>query len=245
MASDVKQLNPKWILAGGCCLAFLSAAVNAGFLIQLGTSVSHLTGDATNAAVNLVHRLGNDLLLSETLRNSNPLQDTLFKLLAAIVGFVSGASLAGYFIHHPILEISRPYGRSVSFIGICLIISHFTMYSVPSFSVFTTAVACGLQNALATHYRGIILRTTHITGLLTDLGSNLGMKIRGHQIPIWKISAPFFLVLSFFAGAFFGTVLVVILNLPFLLILALLYLSGGIGWSIYKRVVLHYDHPST
>ncbi len=242
MASDMKQLNPRWILAGGCCLAFLSAAVNAGFLIQLGTSVSHLTGDATSAAVNLVNRLGENTFFNWIVHNPNPLQDTLFKLLAAIVGFVGGASLAGYFIHHPTLEISRPYGRSVSFIGVCLIISHFTMEGIPSFSVFATAVACGLQNALATHYRGIILRTTHITGLLTDMGSNFGMKLRGHQIPIWKISAPFFLVISFFAGAFFGTVLVIILRAPFLPILACLYLCGGIGWSIYKRAVLHYGN---
>ena len=43
--------QPKWIVIGGCLLAFLSAAVNAGFLIRLGTSVSHLTGDVSKVAV--------------------------------------------------------------------------------------------------------------------------------------------------------------------------------------------------
>jgi|GEM_PF-5134493 len=45
---------------------------------------------------------------------------------------------------------------------------------------FPSGNACGFQNALATHY-GLVLRTTHVTGLLTDLGTNLGMRLRGHR----------------------------------------------------------------
>ncbi len=238
MTYGVKSITPKWVLIGGCCLAFMSAAVNAGFLIQVGTSVSHLSGDATNAAVNIVHRLGTGTY-QEILPGEPYLQDALFNLLSAIIGFVAGAAVAGYFIHHPTLEISRPYGRSVSFIGTCLVVSHFTMESVVILSVFASGVACGLQNALATHYRGIILRTTHITGLLTDLGSNLGMKLRGHLVPSWKIIVPGLLVLSFFIGACFGTVLVSILKTSFLLILAIMYLCGGMGWTLYKHLYLY------
>ena len=100
--------HPKWIVMGGCILAFLSAATNAGFLIQLGTSVSHLTGDVSKVAVDAV-------------RGSHEMAVDAIRLAIAAVSFVCGAVGAGYFIHHPNLDLDRPYGRSVSCIGLCLL----------------------------------------------------------------------------------------------------------------------------
>lgn len=217
------QPQPKWVIVGGCCLAFLGAAVNACYLIQLGTSVSHLTGDVSKVAMNAVE-------------GHSRISAAAVHLIAAAVSFVLGASTAGFFIHHPSIEFSRPYGRAITAIGLCLVGAHFSFATLPILSICLASFACGFQNALATHYRGMILRTTHITGLLTDLGTNLGMKLKGHQIAFWKLMVPTFLVLSFFCGAVFGSVLVIFKIGPALLILAALYLTGGIGWSVFKRV---------
>ncbi|MGL5016935.1 MAG: YoaK family protein [Luteolibacter sp.] len=217
------QPQPKWVIVGGCCLAFLGAAVNACYLIQLGTSVSHLTGDVSKVAMNAVE-------------GHSRISAAAVHLIAAAVSFVLGASTAGFFIHHPSIEFSRPYGRAITAIGLCLVGAHFSFATLPVLSICLASFACGFQNALATHYRGMILRTTHITGLLTDLGTNLGMKLKGHQIAIWKLMVPTCLVLSFFCGAVFGSVLVIFTIGPALLILAALYLAGGIGWSVFKRV---------
>lgn len=73
---------------------------------------------------------------------------------------------------------------------------------------------------------------------LIQLGTNLGMKLKGHQIARWKLWVPTLLVLCFFAGAVFGSTLVIALNRPALLILAGIYIAGGIGWSLYKHVFL-------
>ncbi len=218
------QPQPKWVIVGGCCLAFLGAAVNAFYLIQLGTSVSHLTGDVSKVAMNAVE-------------GHSRISAAAVHLIAAAVSFVLGASTAGFFIHHPSIEFSRPYGRSVTAIGLCLVGAHFSFATMPVLSICLASFACGFQNALATHYRGMVLRTTHITGLLTDLGTNLGMKLKGHQIALWKLMVPTCLVLSFFSGAVFGSVLVIFAIGPALLILAAMYLAGGIGWSILKRVI--------
>lgn len=214
--------QPKWMVVGGCLLAFLSAAVNAGFLIKLGTSVSHLTGDVSKVAVEALR--GNGLGVSGALY-----------LFIATVGFVLGATASGYFIHHPTIEFSRPYGRAVFSIGACLILAHFTLPNWPVASIGFGSFACGLQNALATHYRGMILRTTHVTGLLTDFGTNLGMRLKGHQIARWKLFVPMLLVLSFFAGALFGSILNTWRPLSALLILGGIYLIGGIGWTVNKH----------
>lgn len=217
------QPQPKWVIVGGCCLAFLGAAVNACYLIQLGTSVSHLTGDVSKVAMNAVE-------------GHSRISAAAVHLIAAAVSFVLGASTAGFFIHHPNIEFSRPYGRSITAIGLCLVGAHFSFATLPVLSICLASFACGFQNALATHYRGMVLRTTHITGLLTDLGTNLGMKLKGHQIALWKLMVPTCLVLSFFCGAVLGSVLVIFMAGPALLILAVMYLAGGIGWSVFKRV---------
>lgn len=37
----------------------------------------------------------------------------------------------------------------------------------------------GVQNAMVSHYKGTIIRTTHLSGVLTDLGLALGYRMRG------------------------------------------------------------------
>lgn len=207
-------------LATGCVLAFLSAAVNACFLVRLGTSVSHLTGDVSRVALDLV-------------RAQAGIQTGVAHLLAATFGFVGGASFAGFWIHHPELGVLRPYGRSVMAIGGCLWISHYLLPSHPIYAVAIASFACGLQNALATHYKGIILRTTHLTGLLTDLGTQIGIRLRGYRLQTRKIVVPLMLAVSFFAGAGAGATLVISGHSAPLLLLASIYLAGGFAWSMW------------
>ena len=219
-----RTLQPQtiWVVAGGCCFAFLSAAVNAGFLIKLGTSVGHLTGDVSRVAM--------DAVVSHA-----HVWSAAANLLTATLGFLAGATGAGYFIHHPNLNLTRPYGRAVCAGGALLLAAHFLIGRHPLIAILLASMTCGLQNALATHFRGMVLRTTHLTGLLTDLGTNLGMRLKGHRIHGWKLLVPACISLSFFAGAAFGSILVYAFQAPFLLILSSIYLAGGIGWTIYKH----------
>ena len=45
MTVESLHAKPGWVLTGGCLLATLAAAVNADFMLRLGATVSHLTGD--------------------------------------------------------------------------------------------------------------------------------------------------------------------------------------------------------
>ncbi|MEQ8821834.1 MAG: YoaK family protein [Sumerlaeia bacterium] len=211
----------KLVLLGGCWLAWLSAGVNVGFLILYGTSVSHLTGDISNVAVDI-------------LTFGRESQTALLNLGLATAGFLSGAGFAGYYIHHPSLELTRPYGRTFIIIGGLLTLSHACLGWSVSTAILLASSACGLQNAMATHYRGVVLRTTHLTGLITDLGSYAGMKLRGHPVSKAKILIPLVLSLSFFGGSLFGAAIVLWLQWPFLLVLAAIYVSGGIFYVAMK-----------
>ena len=148
--------------------------------------------------------------------------------------FLVGATLAGFVIHHPTIDLTRPYGRTITSIGTLLLIAYFCVERLPVVSIGLAAFACGLQNALATHYRGVILRTTHLTGMMTDLGVTLGMRVRGHDVPAWKIRVPAMLMVSFFLGGllaayahFSGHDAIKLAGIG--------YVFAGIGWSIWKH----------
>ena len=215
--------QPYWVLLGGCILAFLSASFNAGLFLTLGNSVGQMSGEISRMALNLTHRELNGL-------GAN--------VLLTISAFLVGSAIAGFTIHHPTLDKSLPYGRCMMFIGGCLVSAHFSLQTFPRAALAFGGFASGFQNAIATHYRGIVLRTTHITGLMTDVGSHLGMFFRGHQIAFWKIWVPAVVIFFFFIGGIFGSWLY-LADTPFLLILAGAYFFGGFAWFLVNRVLFN------
>ena len=213
------------MLLAGCLLAFGAGFANAAVVFQTGTSVSHLTGD--------VARLSFDIVLE-----SPGLAAGLLSVIAATGGFFGGAFLAGLLIHHPQLDTARPYGRAIFSIGILFIVSHYLLISHPVIAITISAFACGFQNSLVSRYRGLVLRTTHLTGLITDFGITLGMSARGFEIPRWKILVPAAIALSFFSGGTASFVMSLRFHFPALLILGVGYVSAGLLWTIYKHVYL-------
>ncbi len=216
----IKQ-EPKIILLGGCGLAFGAAFANTGLLLYTGTSVSHLTGDISRITIDVAHYTA-------------AINSELTRVIVAALCFLLGAILSGILIHHPTLDISRPYGRSITGIGFLLLLAHLFMPVYPSASIALAAFACGLQNALATHYRGLILRTTHLTGIITDLGVNLGMRLRGYDIPLWKIAVPAMLCASFTMGGILGAYLH-FGDQQTILLCSMGYILAGTSWTLWKH----------
>ena len=62
----------------------------------------------------------------------------------------------------------------VALVGNALLLGAAVAMSRPLASGCLAAAACGLQNAMCTSHFGAVVRTTHVTGTLTDLGSTLG-----------------------------------------------------------------------
>lgn len=218
----MRIFTPNKVVLGGCVLAFGASFLNTGFLLSAGTSVSHLTGDIAQLGSGLSHLKGaeNGLLIKVTLVS---------------LGFIIGATISGFLLHHPTLELSRPYGRTLSVLGVLLIIAHFLHTSALLLSIVIASAVCGTQNALANRYRGVVLRTTHLTGLFTDFGIHLGMKLRGHAIESWKLLIPLWITLSFLLGAIASSFLFLRGRTDWLLLSGIGYISGGIIWSACKR----------
>jgi uncharacterized membrane protein YoaK (UPF0700 family) len=210
------------VIAGGCALAFGAAFANTGLVLHTGTSVSHLTGDIAKLTISLA-------------RWSPTILPEIYRVAAAATCFFLGATLAGVLIHHPQLDASRPYGRTITGIGVLFLVASLFAAQKPLWGIGLAAFACGIQNALASHYRGIVLRTTHLTGLFTDFGITLGMRIRGYDVPSWKIAVPALLIASFFVGGIAGAV-TFYSGYDAILVAGVSYCLAGIGLSIAKHV---------
>ena len=210
------------VIVGGCVLAFGAAFANTGLVIRTGTSVSHLTGDIAKLTMSLP-------------RWSSVILPEIYRVVAAAVCFFIGATLAGLLINHPVLDVSRPYGRTITGIGVLFLVSSFLAPHKPIVAIGLAAIGCGVQNGLASHYRGVVLRTTHVTGMFTDFGITLGMRLRGHDVPRWKIAVPALLIGFFFIGGLAGA-LSNCAGYNAILVAGISYCLAGIGWSLTKHV---------
>jgi uncharacterized membrane protein YoaK (UPF0700 family) len=69
------------------------------------------------------------------------------------------------------------------------------------------AFGMGIQNALCTTFSGAVVRTTHMTGMVTDLSVVLGKSIRARKCKdAWKLWVFVPMVLSFMLGSYLGAV---------------------------------------
>lgn len=214
----------KIILTGGCCLAFGAAFANVAVVLRTGVSVSHLTGDVSKLSMDLS-------------KWSPAVFNDACKVGAAAVSFFLGALLSGYLIHHPSLDFARPYGRAIIGIGMLFVISSFLILRFPIIGIGLAAFGCGLQNSLSTNYEGIILRTTHLTGLVTDCGSALGMRLRGYHVPPRLYLLPAMLGFSFLVGGICSGLMCLFLPIDVLMVIGCAYILAGIVWSVAKRII--------
>ena len=220
----MRAFSPSQIVLGGCLLAFGASFLNTGFILCTGTSISHLTGD--------IAKIGSGL---SALGDADGVH--MITVTIATMGFIFGATVSGFLLHHPTLEIAKPYGRILSALGVSLVAAHYAFAEFPILSIAIASGVCGAQNALASRYRGVVLRTTHLTGLFTDFGIHLGMKLRGHLVEGWKLLIPIFITLSFLLGAISSSLLILRLENYWILLSGIAYFLGGIIWSIYKRTI--------
>jgi len=223
----MRQFSPTQIVLGGCLLAFGASFLNTGFILSTGTSVSHLTGD--------IARIGSGL---SNIGSGDGSEFHIVSVATATLGFIFGATISGFLLHHPTVEITMPYGRILSALGAFLLVAHFSHVQHPLLAIAVASAVCGTQNAIASRYRGVVLRTTHLTGIFTDFGIHLGMKMRGHRIETWKLLIPVCITLSFLAGAVSSSALILHDFENWILTAGIAYGLAGILWSIYKRTMV-------
>ncbi len=92
----------------------------------------------------------------------------------------------------------------------------------------------GLQNAMVSHYKGTIIRTTHLSGVLTDLGLALGYIARGLKVENRRIILHLLIFSGFLIGGIIAASVHTYLKLQSFLLPAILSLTLSISyWAVY------------
>lgn len=153
----------KWFL-----LAFIAGAVNTGAFLACGRFVTHVTGFATLTGVDLAQHDYTDAL----------------GVLSIPLFFLAGTMVSAVLIDRRMMLHKQPlFSLVFSLVTLCLFavtvlgavgrFGHFGAEIYLRYDHLFLSLLClasGLQNAAITTISGHAIRTTHLTGLTTDLG---------------------------------------------------------------------------
>ncbi|SPR01916.1 unnamed protein product (mitochondrion) [Plasmodiophora brassicae] len=181
------------IILGGTVLATLSGFVNAVSVSgTFSVGVSHVTGSVTRMGVSSV----------------SGRYDEFWEFTGLVLVFMFGAFVSGCIIRDRAFALGRSYGVVLVIEAIVLIIAAIVYEELKSFvSEYFMAFACGLQNAMTTSYSGAVLRTTHLSGLVTDIGSITAQWVLDGKASKdkWKLQIFVPLLFGFLVGTFCGS----------------------------------------
>ena len=160
------QRTPQSNLRLGATLAFVAGATNAGGFLAVGRYTSHMTGYLSAMADHLV--LGQlSLLLAAA---------------AALASFIAGAMTTAILVNWGMQrQLKSAYSLPLLLEAALLLVFGLlgaslglhTALLVP-LTVLLLCFMMGLQNAVISKISHAEIRTTHVTGLVTDLGIELG-----------------------------------------------------------------------
>lgn len=211
---------PRWVEYGAFILALVAGLVNAiGFLGFKHESVSHLSGTTTLLGTGIINSSFSDVL----------------HLFIILLSFVLGASVSGFTLRDGALKLGRNYGGLLLLEALLLIASIFFLVKGSLYGHFLASAACGLQNAFASTYSGAIVRSTHVTGIFTDLGIMLGAKLRGEPFDKRKAILFILIIAGFVFGGTLGAYLFSIFMFQALYFPAGICLLLALSYSIHKK----------
>jgi uncharacterized membrane protein YoaK (UPF0700 family) len=210
---------PRWIESGAFVLALLAGAINAiGLLGFQHQAVSHLSGTAT--------LLGTQLFNNGTAAG---------QLAAILVSFLIGSATSGFMLSNCSLRLVRQYEWLLYLEGVLLAMAACLLIAGNLSGILLASAACGLQNALATTFSGAVVRTTHVTGIFTDLGIMLGASLKGEPFDRRKAALFVTIIAGFVFGGIAGTVLFTALAFSALFIPAGLCIVLALVYRIYRK----------
>lgn len=150
---DRPGMHGLWIFA----LMATAGLLNAGGILRYGETLSHHTGNLSKMGLAAA---GGD-------------RDTLLRLFGLVLAYFCGATLSGIAFPRYTSGDHRSLGALLAGLGTCVLLAEALL--LPSIArAAALALVLGGQNGLALRYRGVLTRTTHMTGHLTDCGAALG-----------------------------------------------------------------------
>lgn len=152
-----------WVLFFGWFLAICAGFVNAVAFRTWNLYVSHVTGSSTAIGLRI-----------EGVRTGEEKLDGLEEALWLVFAFFVGAFACGLLIDKNTVHFLGKAFYGLALVGNSALLVCAALLQQRLASACFAAAACGLQNAMCTSHFGAVVRTTHVTGTVTDMGSTLG-----------------------------------------------------------------------
>lgn len=213
----------------GVLLSFVAGATNAGGFLAVGLYTSHVTGMLSSIADNLI--LGNILLT--------------LGAVTSVIAFLLGAMTTAMLINWGLrIQLKSAYCLPLLLEAFMLLVFGVFGASIKAISILlapvTVVILCyimGLQNALITKISKSEFRSTHVTGLVTDLGIELGKLVYINDASMStkvlanrpKLRALFWLLCGFMLGGLVGALAFKYLGYTMTVALALMVIAPTIG----------------
>ena len=188
------KLSTKQAVASGLALALNSGFMNgcclSGAVALDGTkqAVAAVTGAYTGSAVAMASGNGGAAM-------------NTFKVLGS---YIAGAMAAGLLNPNPkTFQVAKGVGPSLLLGSVLLFTSKSLLSNHQNLLAFCLiAAANGLQNSMTSVHTANLCRTTHYTGISSDMGTFLGQLLRGNKANAMKLKVFAGLAASFWLGGF-------------------------------------------
>lgn len=220
-------------------LSFVAGIVNISGLLSLNILTTNLTGHFAFFSEAFVNNNYKTALIS------------VFYVLCFLAGaFISNLTIEIVSRRKPALAYVVPINIEILVIASVAVSTDLTELHSPEYIAAILLFAMGLQNSLVTKVSQSVVRTTHLTGLFTDLGIELSqLFFYKEKRELTQLSKSIYLkiaiILFFFLGGILGGFLYkeIALNVLFVacffLVLALLYDSLLLRYYSLKHKITH------
>jgi uncharacterized membrane protein YoaK (UPF0700 family) len=215
------QQLPKWLQVGIFLLAINAGMINVlGLVTVLHQSVSHMTGNVSVLAMALLDLNWHSVLY----------------LSLVVISYVIGSFYSGFILGNSHLRFGRRYGLPLSLVAFFIVMCWLFIPYFPRYGLLWACTAMGIQNAMVSHYKGTIIRTTHLSGVLTDLGLALGYRARGLVVEGKRVILHLLIFLGFLIGGIIASIIYPYFGLnAFLVPAGLSLLLSLTYWAVYLR----------
>ncbi|MBD0259530.1 MAG: DUF1275 domain-containing protein [Cytophagales bacterium] len=215
---------PVWVWKAAWGLAFVAGMVNVvGLLSFKQQALTHLTGSTSLLAVAITSLDGWAVL----------------HLVALLGAFLVGTALSGLLIGNAPLRLRRRYAMALGVHALLLAAAVPLLTDGHVVGLYVICCASGLQNGIGSIYSSGLVRTTHLTGLITDLGLALGHALRRVAVDTRRVRLCLVIISAFFAGGLAGTATFAYLGPATLLIPAALTGSTALVYGAYHLTRQH------
>ena len=146
--------------------------------------------------------------------------------------------LSGMIVQQSTLKLGRRYGVVLVLESLLLFASIPFLDASSSIGLYLASTAMGLQNGMVSAYSGALIRTTHVTGIFTDLGIYLGHMLRGLPVDRLRLRVCVVVAATFVLGSAGGALIFERMQNLAVLVPAILTGACGLCYGVYRQYSL-------